>query len=118
MNKLDQSVFDGQPPEVTLACVDYDGLLKFGKNVRNYRYTWASERWRGADWVEQRKGTDYEPLTSIRRKPTTPPVEPWMRKAGEHLSELQLALYQGASLEPSRIATIIAAAYAERGEGS
>jgi hypothetical protein len=67
MRELDQSVFDGQPPEVTLACVDYDGLLKFGKNVQNYRYTWASERWRGADWIEKRGGTDYEPLTSIRR---------------------------------------------------
>jgi len=67
MRELDQSVFEGHPPEVTLACVDYDGLLKFGKNVRNYRYTWASERWRGADWVEEREGTDYKPLTSIRR---------------------------------------------------
>lgn len=67
MRELDQSVFEGQPPEVTLACVDYDGMLKFGKNVRNYRYTWASERWRGADWVEKREGTDYKPLTSIRR---------------------------------------------------
>ena len=67
MRTLNQSVFDGQPPEVTLACVDYDGLLKFGKNVRNSRYTWASERWRGADWVEQREGTEYKPLTSILR---------------------------------------------------
>ncbi len=67
MIDLDQSVFDGQPPEVTLACMDYDGLLKFGKNIRNYRYTWASERWRGADWVGEREGTDYKPLTSIRR---------------------------------------------------
>jgi len=75
MRELDQSVFDGQPPEVTLACVDYDGLLKFGKNVRNYRYTWVSERWRGADWVEQREGTDYKPLTSIRRKSDTPNKE-------------------------------------------
>ena len=75
MRTLNQSVFDGQPPEVTLACVDYDGLLKFGKNVRNYRYTWASERWRGADWVEQREGTDYEPLTSIRRDTPNAPAE-------------------------------------------
>jgi len=64
---LDQSVFEGQPTDVTLACVDYDGLLKFGKNVGNYRYTWASERWRGADWVSQVEGTDYEPLTSLQR---------------------------------------------------
>ena len=64
---LGQNVFEGQPTDVTLACVDYDGLLKFGKNVGNYRYTWASERWRGADWVSQVEGTDYEPLTSLQR---------------------------------------------------
>jgi len=69
MKILDQSVFDRQSPEVKLACVDYDGLLKFGKNVRNYRYTWASERWRGADWVSKVPSTDYKPLTSIMRKP-------------------------------------------------
>lgn len=47
MNNLDMSVFDGKPEEIEVACVDYDGLLKFGTNVRNLRYTWASERWRG-----------------------------------------------------------------------
>ena len=82
MKELDQSVFDGQPPEVTLACVDYDGLLKFGKNVRNYRYTWASERWRGADWVEEREGTDYKPLTSILRKEEGTPLSDALIEAG------------------------------------
>ena len=82
MRELDQSVFDGQPSEVTLACVDYDGLLKFGTNVRNYRYTWASERWRGAEWVEERKGTDYKPLTSIRRKETGTPLSDALIEAG------------------------------------
>jgi hypothetical protein len=63
---LDQSVFDGQPPEVVIAAVDYDGRLKFGNSV-NIRYTWASESWRGAEWINETEGTDYEPLTSIRR---------------------------------------------------
>jgi hypothetical protein len=67
MKKLNKRVFEGQPPEITVACVDYDGLLKLGKNARNVRYTWASERWRGADWVMQVPDTDYRPLTSIRR---------------------------------------------------
>jgi hypothetical protein len=70
LKELDQSVFEGQPPEVTAACVDYDGLLKFGKNVANLRYTWASERWRGADWHEKREDTTYKPLTSLFREHT------------------------------------------------
>lgn len=70
MRELDQSVFDGQPPEVTLACVDYDGILKLRKNVRNYRYTWASQRWRGADWVEKREGTDDKPAARKSRTET------------------------------------------------
>ena len=72
MKPLTQEIFKGQPPEVKVACVDYDGLLKFGRDLSNLRYTWASERWRGAEWVEKREGTDYEPLTSIKRKSSTP----------------------------------------------
>lgn len=64
---LTQSVFEGQPPEVVVAAVDYDGLLKFGDDV-HIRYTWASERWRGANWLSEKEGTDYEPLTQIRRE--------------------------------------------------
>jgi hypothetical protein len=80
MRKLDQSVFEGQPPKVVVACVDYDGLLKFGDNIY-IRYTWASERWRGANWVEQLEGTDYKPLTHIRRD--TPNVVISSTKEGE-----------------------------------
>jgi len=58
---------DHETTEVECACVDYDGCLKYGANMRNLRYTWASERWRGADWVSQVEGTDYKPLTSILR---------------------------------------------------
>ena len=65
---LDQSVFEGHPPEIVVACVDYDGLLKFGANAGNVRYTWASERWRGAEWATTVPGTGYEPLTSIWRE--------------------------------------------------
>jgi len=63
--ELNQSVFVGQPPEVVVACVDYDGLLKFGDS-KYIRYTWASERWRGAEWINERP-SDFEPLTSIHR---------------------------------------------------
>ena len=66
--ELDQSVFDGQPDEVAIACVDYDGRLKFGAEVTTPRYTWASERWRGAKWVNEVPDSGYKPLTMIRRK--------------------------------------------------
>ena len=65
--KLDQTVFEGQPDNVVIACVDFDGLLKFGDCTR-IRYTWASERWRGANWINKVEGTDYIPLTSIKRE--------------------------------------------------
>ncbi len=82
MKTLNQSVFEGQPSEVTLACVDYDGLLKFGKNVRNYRYTWASERWRGADWASKVSDSGYKPLTSILRRTVGAPVSDALIEAG------------------------------------
>lgn len=63
--KLTQAVFKGQPPEVVVACVDYDSFLKFG-DTRYIRCTWASERWRGAKWIDERP-SNYEPLTSIIR---------------------------------------------------
>ena len=66
--ELTQDVFDGHPPEVVVACVDYDGLLKFGDGI-HIRYTWASERWRGANWLTKVGETDYEPLTSLIREP-------------------------------------------------
>jgi hypothetical protein len=65
--ELTQSVFKGQPKEVVIACVDYDGLLKFGDSVY-VRYTWASERWRGANWINKTENTDYEPLSLLRRQ--------------------------------------------------
>ena len=55
-DELAQSIFDGQPPEVVIACVDYDGLLKFGDNI-DVRYTLASERWRGCNWISKIEGT-------------------------------------------------------------
>jgi hypothetical protein len=64
--KLTQDVFFGQPPEVVVACVDFDGLLKFGDS-ENVRYTWASERWRGANWINEVPSL-YEPLTLIHRE--------------------------------------------------
>ena len=70
MKDLDQSIFDGQPAEIVVAAVDYDGMLKFGDSP-DIRYTWASERWRGAKWISKVEGTDYKPLTMIAREPET-----------------------------------------------
>jgi len=64
--KLEQDVFRGQPDNVVVACVDYDGLLKFGDDIY-IRYTWASERWRGAEWISKIKNSGYEPLTCLVR---------------------------------------------------
>lgn len=64
---LTQDIFKNQSDDVTIATVDYDGLLSFGKNPRNVRYTWASERWRGFDVVSEVEDTDYEPLTKIEK---------------------------------------------------
>jgi hypothetical protein len=64
--KLTHDIFNGKPSEIVVACVDYDGLLKFGDDP-NIRHTWASERWRGANWLEKIADTDFEPLTFIRR---------------------------------------------------
>uniref|UniRef100_A0A6M3J4J9 Uncharacterized protein n=1 Tax=viral metagenome TaxID=1070528 RepID=A0A6M3J4J9_9ZZZZ len=61
---LQQDVFDGQPESVVVACVDFDGLLKFGDSAL-IRFTWASERWRGP-WIDTRP-SNYEPLTCIYR---------------------------------------------------
>lgn len=65
--RLGQDVFNDQPPEVVIAAVDFDGLLKFGDS-KHIRYTWASERWRGAEWINKVEGTNYEPLTSLIRE--------------------------------------------------
>lgn len=66
MKPLTQEIFIGQPIEVDFACVDYDGLLHFGKAI-NPRYTYASERWRGFDKIgDSVKDSGFEPLTSIR----------------------------------------------------
>jgi hypothetical protein len=64
--ELDQSIFDGKPPEIVVACVDYDGLLKFGTDP-DIRYTWASERWRGSEWIIKVEGTKYKRLTKLVR---------------------------------------------------
>lgn len=64
---LTQDIFKNQSVEITIVTVDYDGLLKFGKNPRNVRYTWASERWRGFDVVSKVENTDYKPLTKIEK---------------------------------------------------
>ncbi len=64
---LTQEIFKNQPADITVAAVDFDGLLKFGKNLRNIRYTWASERWRGFDIVSKVEDTDYKPLSKIER---------------------------------------------------
>jgi hypothetical protein len=65
--ELDQSVFEDQPRGVVVAAVDYDGMLKFGDNHR-IRYTWASERWRGCNWISKVEGTRYEPLSMLIRE--------------------------------------------------
>ena len=65
MKELTQEVFKEQPSEIEVACVDYDGILKFGNNIRNLRYTWASERWRGFDIISIIEKTNYKPLTKI-----------------------------------------------------
>lgn len=64
---LDQTVFQGQPSSVVVACVDYDGLLKFGDRT-TIRCTWASERWRGASWVAQVPASGYAPLSMLIRR--------------------------------------------------
>lgn len=65
--ELTQEVFKDQPTNVVVACVDYDGLLKFGDSVY-IRYTWASERWRGANWISQVEKSGFKPLTKINRE--------------------------------------------------
>ena len=67
-DKLKQNIFHGKRPEIVVAAVDYDGLLKFGDSIF-IRYTWASERWRGANWLEEIEDTNYEPLTRLNRRP-------------------------------------------------
>ncbi|MCP4409772.1 MAG: hypothetical protein GY807_18915 [Gammaproteobacteria bacterium] len=66
--ELTMAVFDGLPANIQVACVDYDGLLKFGDNA-DVRFTWASERWRGAEWLKEIEGTNFKPLTHLRRYP-------------------------------------------------
>lgn len=63
---LDQSVFKGQPQKAVVACVDYDGRLKFGDST-NIRFTWASEVWRGANWLACIDNSGFKPLTMILR---------------------------------------------------
>ena len=65
--ELTQSVFSGQPSNIVVAAVDFDGLLKFGDS-KSIRFTWASERWRGANWSKKVPGTNFEPLTKIDRE--------------------------------------------------
>jgi len=65
--ELTQEVFENQPADITIAAVDYDGLLTFGKNPRNVRYTWASERWCGFDKVSEIEDSGYTPLTKIEK---------------------------------------------------
>lgn len=64
---LTQAVFDGKPKEIIVACVDYDGLLKYGDSTE-VRFTWASERWRGANWLEKVERTNFFRMDSIERK--------------------------------------------------
>ena len=71
--RLTQDIFKGQPDNVVVACVDYDGMLKFGddREIR-HTYTYASERWRGSEWISKVEGTDYEPLTRLERNANSP----------------------------------------------
>ena len=64
--KLTQSIFAGRTLNIRVAAVDYDGMLKFGDSIY-IRYTWASERWRGANWIEKIHNTKYKPMTMIVR---------------------------------------------------
>jgi hypothetical protein len=66
MRPLTQDLFVGKAISINVVCVDYDGLLKFGTN-KGVRWTWASERWRGADWLIKIPNTDYKPLTHLIR---------------------------------------------------
>lgn len=68
MKELTQEIFKDKSADIEVACVDYNGMLHFDKNVRNLRYTWASEQWRGFDKVESIENTDYKPLTKILRE--------------------------------------------------
>jgi hypothetical protein len=64
--KLTQEVFEGKDPSIVVACVDYDGMLKFGDST-DIRSTWSSGRWRGANWLEKVKSSEYEAMTMIKR---------------------------------------------------
>lgn len=64
--ELTQDVFRNQPDNVVVACVDYDGLLKFG-DCPYVRTSWASERWRGARWLSKVSNTSYKRLTKLHR---------------------------------------------------
>lgn len=67
MKELSQDVFDGQPPEVDWAGVDFDGTLNFGV-ASSPRFTWASERWRGFKRIGNRvQNSGYKPLSQLRR---------------------------------------------------
>jgi len=68
MKELTQEVFKGQPNRVDFVCVDYDGLMKFGKAM-NPRYPWASERWRGFVLIGDKvPKSGYEPFSSLKRE--------------------------------------------------
>ena len=71
--ELTQEIFK-KCPEAEVACVDFDGLLKFGVKAFNVRNTWASERWRGAEWIREIQNSGYEPLSMIRKKPPKSPL--------------------------------------------
>ena len=66
MKELDQKVFEACP-EAEVACVDFDGLLKYGIKAFNVRNTWASERWRGAQWILEVPRSGYRPLSMLRQ---------------------------------------------------
>ncbi len=65
LKRMNQSVFEDQPSNVVIACIDYDGILKFGDS-KTIRYTCPLKRWRGANWIDKRS-SDFEPLTVLIR---------------------------------------------------
>ena len=81
MKTLTQEVFN-LCPKAEVACVDFDGLLKFGINAGNVRTTWASERWRGAEWVKEIPNSGYIPLGMIRRTIALAAIQRWKDGGG------------------------------------
>jgi len=67
MKKLTQDVFKGLPGRIRVACVDHDGLMKFGNGL-DVRLSDEPKRWEGARWLKTVRDSGYEPLSCLIRE--------------------------------------------------